>query len=129
LFHGYVELASDGEPSAAYERLAEARAPAAPGAAALVDVSDDARTAVRLIEAELAARGAARGVLVVGPEARWFVPPDGPACHLGSRQVLRRLLLCFVSRHREAPAALRPQAAVAAPSGALPHRSGGAGAP
>ena len=67
------------------------------------DLSDDARTAVRLVEALLAKSGAAGGVLLVGPEASWFAPPGGVAHDLARRRVLRRLLLRLIEKHREAP--------------------------
>jgi predicted ATPase/Tfp pilus assembly protein PilF len=103
LFRAHVELLGSGDVAAAAAAVAEARALSVAGGSPLVDLSDDARAAVRLIEAALAARGPTASVLLVGPQATWFTPPGGPAQDLGGRQVLRRLLLRLVSQHREAP--------------------------
>ena len=103
VFRAFVELCAGGEESVIRERHAEARAPAWPAEAALVDLSDDARSAARLIEAGLGRRRAAPdAVLVVAPDAEWFRPPDGAPHDLGERRVLRRLLLRLVAQHREA---------------------------
>lgn len=103
LFRAFVDLMDGASEDAVRQRLDDAREPGFADGSSLVDVSDDARTASRLIAAALAKPSTSSGVLVVGPEARWFTPPDGDQQNLGSRQVLRRLLLRFVEQHREAP--------------------------
>jgi hypothetical protein len=107
LFEVFIDAAAGDAPEVTVrERLAEVRACPIVEGAALVDLSDDARTAVRLIESFLATRGA-RGptdVLLVGPDARWFTPPAGGTFDLGRRDVLRRLFVRLVEQHRRAPA-------------------------
>jgi predicted ATPase len=100
-----VTAAASSE-AAVRECLEEARARAIADGASLVELSDDARTAVRLIEAWLAtpSSGARPSVLLVGPGARWFTPPEGDTCDLAHRDVLRRLFLRLVEQHRSAPA-------------------------
>ena len=95
LFRAYVELARTGDDVLARERLLHARV--------LSSRSDDARTTMRLIECALVRDGAVARVLVVGPGASWFVPPDDAQRDLGNRHVLRRLLLRLVEHHRASP--------------------------
>jgi predicted ATPase len=104
VFRAFVELCGGAEDAVIRERLAEARAPSWTADASLVDVSDDARAAARLIEAAFARRRPpCDDVLVVGPDAAWFRPPDGASHDLGDRRVLKRLLWRLVVQHREAP--------------------------
>jgi predicted ATPase len=106
VFEVFVETAAASFEEAGRGRL-DVRVAAAPAeGASLVELSDDARTAVRLTEALLAARrsGVRTGVLLVGPSACWFTPPEGDTCDLGRRDLLRRLLLRLVEQHRAAPA-------------------------
>src|SRR5439155_19131057 len=78
LFRAFIDACShDSGALVERDRLAEAHAPAFIDRSSLVDLSDDARTAVRLLEATLAAKGARVGVLFVGPQARWFTAPGG----------------------------------------------------
>ena len=97
LFRAYVDLVRTRDGVLAREQLLHARV--------LTSRSDDARTTMRLIERELVRDGAAARVLVVGPDASWFVPPDDTQHDLGNRHVLRRLLLRLVEHHRAAPGA------------------------
>jgi len=46
-----------------------------------------------------------RGGLVIGPEALWFLAPDGIRRQLGSRRALRRILLALVDKRLSAPGA------------------------
>jgi hypothetical protein len=39
------------------------------------------------------------GVLVIGPDARWFSAPDGTVVDLTRRKPLRRLLACLAAHH------------------------------
>jgi predicted ATPase len=106
-FEVFVDVAAGAATEAAVRgRLDELRADTIVDGATLVELSDDARAAVRLTLALLAARGAhARtGVLLVGPGACWFTPPEGDTCDLGRRDILRRLFLRLVEQHRAAPA-------------------------
>ena len=95
LVRAYLGLFRGEDETLSRERLARARS--------LLERSDDARTAARLIEAALARGNAAQSVLVIGPGAQWLVPPGGDMLDLGSRQVLRRLLLRLVEHHRTCP--------------------------
>ena len=76
------------------EKLDEVRGSSIGDGVPLVELSDDARTAARLTEGLLAARWsrARTGILVVGPSACWFTPPDGDTCDLAQRDVLRRAI-------------------------------------
>jgi predicted ATPase/Tfp pilus assembly protein PilF len=104
LFRAFIAAcARDTPETVTRDRVAEAHAPAHTDNASLVAISDDARTAVRLIEALLAARGARSAVLVLGPDARWLTGPDGTRHDLVNRAVLRRLLIRLVESHRDAP--------------------------
>ncbi|HEY1954662.1 MAG TPA: tetratricopeptide repeat protein [Polyangiaceae bacterium] len=95
VFRAYVDWARDGDTVLTRERLLHARAISAR--------SDDARTAVRLIESSLARDGTSAPVLVVGPEACWFTAPGDSQRDLSNRRVLRRLLWRLVETHRSAP--------------------------
>jgi predicted ATPase/Tfp pilus assembly protein PilF len=106
LFEVFVDANDSDVDDVVRDRVAAARTTPVIGGAALVDISDDARTAVRLIENVVAARGvgATRGMLLVAADAGWFTTPGGQTCDLGRRDVLRRLLLRLVEQHRRAPA-------------------------
>jgi len=102
LYRAYIDLRAGAGEEFVRDRVGEARAPAFAAGSSLLDLCDDARTAVRLIDAQLAGGGAPGDVLVVGPEAAWFTLPGGTTQDLEGRRVLRRLLLCLVENHREA---------------------------
>jgi predicted ATPase len=101
LYRAYVDLEDGAGEEFVRDRIDEARAPAFAASSSLLDLCDDARTAVRLIDARLAGAGCGE-VLVVGPEAAWFTLPGGHTQDLASRRVLRRLLLRLVESHRAA---------------------------
>jgi hypothetical protein len=102
LYRAYVDLEAGAGEEFVRDRVDEARAPAFAAGSSLLDLCDDARTAVRLIDARLAGGSADGGVLVVGPDAEWFTLPGGRTQDLASRRVLRRLLLRLVESHRDA---------------------------
>ena len=80
------------------------------------DRSDDIRSAVRLLERDLArsteaaapAEKAPRIAITVGPEARWFTPPEGERQDLRRRRALRLILARLVDNHRDDPGAGLP---------------------
>ncbi len=85
-------------------RIAEARI----GDPALVQRSDDARWLVRTIEAAVAgldpsAAAQPSPALEVGPEARWFRPPNGEPQDLNRRKALRLILLHLTEERRKSP--------------------------
>lgn len=101
---------------AATERVqARIRAATEPRDEALpwVAISDDIRTAVRTLEAELARSdagtdanaAAARPALVVGPEGKWMRPPGKDPQDFRRRRSLRLILVALTQRHREVPGA------------------------
>ena len=102
LFRTFLSLVAGADREFIRDRVAEARATPFAAGGSLLDVCDDARTVVRLIDAALAGAGESTGVLVVGPEATWFIAPGGATQDLASRLVLRRLLMRLVESHREA---------------------------
>jgi hypothetical protein len=103
LHRAFVGLSGDDGEALAREQLSEARTATSAGTPPLVDVSDDARTAVRLIEGALARGQPKQDVLVVGPGATWFRPPGEATQQLAHRLVLRRLLLRLVEQHQAGP--------------------------
>jgi hypothetical protein len=106
LFRAHVELSADapGAEAAARSQVAAARASGRADEVALCELSDDARAAVRLIEACLAARGAQlTHLLRIGPEARWFASADAAPADLSGQRVLRRLLQRLIEQHGSAP--------------------------
>ncbi len=102
LFRAYIDLRGGAGEEFVRDRVSEARAPGFAAGSSIVDLCDDARAAMRLIDAALAGGEDASGVLVIGPDASWFTLPGGRTHDLASRRVLRRLLLRLVESHREA---------------------------
>jgi tetratricopeptide (TPR) repeat protein len=95
-----------------YARAARAKVKAAvelgrDGTAALVDVSDDARSAVRILERSLLAaesdstlgRVHLQPALSVGHDALWYQPPDGERVVLTERHAVRRILRALLEKH------------------------------
>lgn len=87
------------------------------GAPSWADRSDDIRSAVRLLERELArntagdakpAAKAPRVAITVGPEARWFSLPEEERQDLRRRRALRLILARLVEHHRDDPGAGLP---------------------
>jgi predicted ATPase len=103
LFRTLVALHEGAADDFVRDRLEEARVPAFAGGASLLDCSDDARTAARMIEAALARRATPARVLVVARGASSFVAPGRGPSDLAGRHLLRRLLARLVERHRDAP--------------------------
>ena len=87
--------------------LAALTAPRA-GGAPLVDLSDDARCSVRILEralrrlekGEAAEATMDEDALVIGPDGRWFRPPAGDFEDLSVRHATRLILHALAEHHR-----------------------------
>lgn len=114
---------SDTDTAATHVAAAQARiAHATEGAGeepSWADRSDDIRTAVRMLQHDLArsvapstATGqtieAPRAALTVGEEGRWFELPDGERQDLRRRRAIRLILARLVANHRDDPGAGLP---------------------
>jgi predicted ATPase len=102
MFRTFIDLCRGADEEFVRDRVREARSPSFAAGSSLIDLCDDARAALRLMDAVLAGADGTGAVLVVGPEAAWFTLPCGRTQDLASRRVLRRLLLRLVECHREA---------------------------
>jgi hypothetical protein len=67
--------------------------------------SSDVRTAIRLLDASLRARGMHASDWTVAADARWAKAPDGATIQLDRRGSLRRILDALVSAHATSPGA------------------------
>lgn len=85
------------------QRIARARG----GEPSLVELSDDARALVRVLERALDQLDgeSPADALLVGPEARWFRGPGGDWHDLSKRKPLRLILLSLTEMRRRAPGA------------------------
>ncbi len=72
------------------------------GARAAAAASQEVRLALRLAERDAPALPAP-GVLLLGPDARWFQPPVGDRVNIAQRDTLRRVVGCLARAHRETP--------------------------
>lgn len=99
---------ADRHLTGAKERIARALR-ASSGELSWAEQSDDIRTAIRILKAELddlAQRDTTkfqRPALVVGPHGRWIQPPDGKAQDLRRRKALRLILVALIEQHRQSP--------------------------
>jgi predicted ATPase len=132
LSRGFIDLAEAArarvrgdEPAlrerfdAVAERIEQARA----GASSLVERSDDARSAIRLLSDwldQLDPSGNFTGslsatALLVGPDAQWCRPPDEAYQDLRRKRAARALLVALVDQHQRARGqALSPDTLIAA---------------
>ncbi|MEM9696894.1 MAG: hypothetical protein AAGA56_30440, partial [Myxococcota bacterium] len=90
---------ADGDQASASRRLGDA----AQGRPALVEVSDDARIASRLLARSL---GETSANLEIEGQGRWFRPPGGDRKELDKYEAARRILLALAESRRSSPAAL-----------------------
>ena len=96
----FLELAA-GDVAAATARMRGARAP---DGSPLVDVSDDARIAHRILTREIEARShGAAPALEVGPDHGSFRPPGGVACDVRPYAAEHRILRALVELRETQP--------------------------
>lgn len=122
VFAGHLDLARSrgaaraGDTAAARRHRAAARARAEAARTrdvsgrALVDDSDDVRHALRLLDQDLARTAAedeaslpCEEMLVVPPDADWFVLGDRPQVDLSRARLLRKIVALLCARRAEAP--------------------------
>lgn len=93
---------------AARQRIQQAHTSPGQGEQSLVEISDDARTAVRILHALLTELDSpedsgrrAPATLLVGDGGAWFRPPGGAAVDIRRRKTLRRILDALVEARLE----------------------------
>lgn len=112
LYDVYRKLRAEVPPSgdvlrATRARIRTARQPAREGTASAEELSDDVRSAIRLIEREVRRAeplapfldGAPQDALVIGADALWFCPPRGVSQRLSQNGAVRRILVALVRAH------------------------------
>lgn len=91
----HAEQGGEHHMASARSRKEDARAAGQDGHAPS-ETSDDVRTLLRILARAVEQAGGP--VLVLGPEARWFVTPDGETHDMARRSTLRRILLRLAER-------------------------------